>query len=223
MAGTPVQSRTTQGNGGSPSLAFSSNVTANNLLIACAATFNGVISTFTNTNGTMTSRAEYAATSVHTRIGYATASTSAASTVSYTTTGDWRISIAELSGINTTTASGFDVAVDGSGTAATHNSGSTATTTQANETVVVWDSHGTTDTATNAAAAGYTPLTGASDESTTNMPAFMAYKNVTATGAQSASVTWENGVYACSVITFKESAGGAAAPLRYVYRPRYRN
>lgn len=219
MAGTPVQSRTTQGNGGAPSLAFSSNVVAGNLLLAGTASFNGAIGTISSTNGTLTSRAEVTP-SMHSRVGYGVAATSAAATISVSIAGDWRISIAEWSGL---TATPFDQAVDGTGTSATHASGNTPSTTQANDLVVVWDSHSTTDTATNAAATGYTKLVSASDENTTNMPAFMAYKSVSSTGAQSASVTWENGAYICTVLAFKESGGGAAAPLQYVYAPRYQN
>jgi hypothetical protein len=197
------------------------------MLLGCVAMFKTLsgdaIGAVASTNGSMTSRAQTSsATSVGTHIGYVDATSSAAATISSTVTAghDYRVSISEWSGLS---AASFDKSIDGTGSAATHASGNTATTTQANELVIVFDSHSAVDTATNAAASGYTKLVNASDESTTNMPAFVGYKSVSSTGAQSASVTWENGEYVCSVLTFKESGGGAAAPIQYVYAPRYQN
>lgn len=133
--------------------------------------------------------------------------------VSATATGsvdDISLAFYEITGADLTSPA--DVSIAGSGTSATHASGTTGTTSQANEIVIISSSH-EGSTATPTAGSGYTTLTAAMFKSSaSDIPIATTYKFVTATGTQAGTISWANSPFACILTSYKEAGGGGGGP-----------
>lgn len=231
MAYALVQSRSVQGNGTtSLALAFTSNVVANNHSVVASgnntAEFQHTI-TDSQANTYQTDADNNTGTSgvnSYINICSATLGSSAADTVTVTTGGGNFpvVAIHEYSGLDTTTWKDQSTQARGSGTS--HATGSTGTTTAANELVFTADSHiGGTSTPT---VSTYTIRQ--SQTSGSLVPLASADKRVTATGTQSATWSWNNASWSAGIVTYIEAGAAPAtkappprrAAQRVIYRAR---
>ncbi len=220
MTITPVQGRSVQGAGGtSVSLAFlTSNVVAGNTIIAAVGSYqdNPLLFTCADNNsntytrdravkGTFTGATIFSAPNIA-----ATPNAKPTITVTGISAIDKTLMIAEFSGLLTSGIA--DTGNTGTGTSSPYSPGTTATLAQADELVCIVASHDGVGVSTPTAS-GYTIDAALLQTGTVNMPAFLGYKVVAATTAQTASIAWENSMntgYAAAIATYKASA--AAAP-----------
>jgi hypothetical protein len=196
---------------GSVAVAYPSNVTAGRLLTACCSNFGAAIGTsaVTDSQGNTWTRVAAATNgSAQVAIFWTLAGSSAANTVTLTTGGGEypTLSIYETTG--TPNASPFDKTANGTGTSASHATGSTATLAQADEVAFA--------VSTYDGGTGGTPTVGGSwtlgqiQTNFANMPLASAYQIISATTAQSVTFTWINAPYAVCLATFKAFTGGAS-------------
>lgn len=202
-----VQSRSVQGvNTTSVALAFSSNVVAGNAIIVCCGLFGTVgftaggcadgVNTYTrdvsNFDGAHSiGSAIYSAPNA---VGGATTVT-----VSGLAAGSFpSIAIYEVSGL---LSSGiFDQSASNSGSSATHSTGTTPTTTQANEIAFAVDTHGG-GTSTPTVSNGFT--LGQVQTNSSNQPLGTAWKILSATGVQTTSFTWQSAQFDACIACYK--------------------
>lgn len=205
MAIALVQSKGTNGK----SLAFDSSVATGNLLICCIASAGDITAVSGSVNGAFTKAVDNGQSGplIFTEIWYKENCTGGAETISFTGGFDnfEHMAIAEYSGIATSgsldkTASAIDVADE-----TAYSSGTTATTTQANELLI--GACGNDSTKTSVPDAGWTERY----EGTANSRV-LAFNDqiVSATGAYKMSGDWSgNSNWVVCIATFK---GAAEAP-----------
>jgi hypothetical protein len=211
MPSAVVQSRSAQGSGASISLAFSSNVTAGNTAIVAIAPYSAAASSTTSSPAnTFTSDAAVSAgNGGRVAIYSAPNVASGATTVTGNATGSNFITIAiyEVSGLITSSIK--DQSASNSGTSASHPTGTTPTTTQANEflfAAVQDDSAGT-----GPPTVGGSWTLGQHQDNSANPVIATAYQTVSATGAYSATFTWNNALFGAAIATYKEAGGGGGS------------
>lgn len=126
------------------------------------------------------------------------------------------ISVAEISGA--ATASPLDKTMTGTETSTDHSSGSTATTSQANEILIGFGTSRDGATLTTDTGAGWTEID--RYEATANIPLITGYRIVSATGTYAYTYTSSPSLEAVQGIsTWKEAAaGGGAAPQQRMLR-----
>jgi hypothetical protein len=215
MAIAFVQSRSLQANASvSVALAYTSNVTAGSLLVIGGSNFGRTFDAGSCTDSRSQTYTRDVTEAVDTGFGnivvgvYSTPNAAAgATTVTLTATGttdDITIAIHEYSGMATSSPADQSSAT-GTGTSATHASGTTGTTTQADELVFLVDTH-FGNAATVTAGSGYSLRE--SQTAVSDMPIATEDKIVASTGTQSGSFTWDNALYDCAIVTYK---GASAA------------
>lgn len=228
MAATlPIQKKSVQGTGtGSASLAFTSNVTAGNTLVVCAVGNNSAVfatnACADNRGDTFTRHVSASSVSVG-AVAILSAPNAAGGATTITVTGPGgsdfvSIAIFELPGLLVTTS--FDVGTTNSGSGTAHATGTTGTTTQADEIAFVCDTHaGATSTPT--VTAGWTlGAAGAGLETNSaNMPLGTAWKILSATGTQTATFTWQNAAFVAGIATFKGAAVASDVPQPQMRMP----
>lgn len=220
MAGAWVQGRSIQQAGGTNiSLAFNTqNITAGNAIVVGGVAFGTAFTTATCADGggeTFTrhqAQASGGATCVIFSAPNAVGGNKPTVTISVTGVADRSITIAEFSGM--VTSSLADVGTGNTGTATPYSTGTTATTTQADE-VVVWVAGHDGPTNVTPTASGYTVPAANTQSATAQMPIALGWKAVAATGTQVASIAWTNaaGGWAAVIETFKAASGAAATSL----------
>lgn len=128
-----------------------------------------------------------------------------ATTITLTATGpvdDISITIAEYAGMDT--SSPFDVAAEGTGNSATHTSGTTAATAQADTLLVMVDSH---DGSTGAVTATSPMTLREQQTSVVDMVIAFADRTVSAIGTYNGSFAWMAGNFDCLIAAFKIQTG----------------
>lgn len=212
MALGVTQVLTAQGNGVATVNMAVSSTAAGSLLIIGGASWNrtfGAGNATDNQGNTYAFDQGGASANIEVGIFSKANATAAVTQVSVTGTGsvdDISIAFYEITGA--ATSSPKDVSTSNTGTSATHSSGTTGTTSQANEIVILLDGH-EGSTATPTAGVGYTALTAAMFKSSaSDIPIATTYKIVSATGTQTGSFSWDNAAYACLIATYKEAGGG---------------
>lgn len=194
---------------------FAASVTAGNTLILHLGWFVSAAGTETVTDGTNTwTLIRRQGPSSNCRLSewraYNVAAGSTTVTITPPGTGsDAQIVISEWSGLTTTDPLDVETgATTASGTS--HATGSTGTTTQNNELVMVAITHtGSTTTLTQD---GTMTLLHEEENGSAGMPINTAYKSITSTGTQ--SHTWSSGanrVGLCGIFTLKEAAAAATS------------
>lgn len=124
--------------------------------------------------------------------------------------------VQEWSGL--TTASPKDQTATGTGSSATHTSGTTGTTTQATELVFGADTvNGSGTSGPSAISNSFTLLRATAANYEDNQNTFWAVstarKDLTSTGTTSTAWTWTNGGYTNALVTFKEATGGGGPTI----------
>lgn len=211
MAITIVQHKSTAASTASVALAFTSNVTAGNLIVACASLYAGdTLNTPTDSQGNTYTLAVAknpgtSGTPSQTNIYYAVAGSSGTLTVTATqnATDCLHLHLYEVSGVNTLDKTGSNYQSTPT-TAATVST--SAATTQANECVIAFFASNNTS-GTWTAGSGYSNL-----ESTPNSgsgtSAATEDKIVSATGTQTATATLSSSdVITSAIATFYQSGG----------------
>ena len=195
---------------GSVAVAYPSNVVAGRLLIAQCSNYGSAIGTgdVTDSQGNTWTRVSTVSNgSAHAAIFWALAGSSAANTVTLNTGGSEYPTLAILEVVGTPAASPFDVQATGTGTSASHSTGTTAATAQADEIGIA--------VSTYDGGSGGTPTVGGSwtlgeiQTNFANMPLATAWQILSATGTQTATFSWINAPYAACVATFKADTGVA--------------
>jgi hypothetical protein len=222
---TRVQALAIQESNGSPTtLSFpSTSLTAGNLLtitVITQAAGSFGIPTAADTTHTVSAVQAYTvtATSTNTRttVLYITNLTGGATVITVTlptTRGNTVVAIAqEWSGVITSSPNDKN-ATNTAAASTSHSTGTTATTTSANEFCFVADSHNGAAGAPSAMSNGYTLLRGTTneyDDSITFFPTMTGFGEQTSIQTQTTTITWTSAVYATGVATFIEVAGAAS-------------
>jgi hypothetical protein len=221
MAYALVQSRSVQATSATAvALAFTGNVVAGNLIVASGVVFNTTYGTGggSDTQGNTYTRDTFATATTapqHVAIFSAQVGSSAACTVTLTTagTGNPGIAIHEFSGLATSSVVDQVKSAGSASTGTTHATGNSPATTNANDLVFLTDGHSAGGVSTPTAT-GYT--TAQLITATASIPIYTGHKRVTATGAQSGSVSWQFADWAVALVAYKESGGAAttSVPVR---------
>lgn len=211
MAGAHVQSRSIQGNSvTSVSLAFLADVTAGSLILVAGSNWGRTFSagSCTDSRGqTYAMDVSGTTDSPDLRIGCWSHPNAAAGPTTITlgatgTVDDITIAIHEYSGMVTSAA--LDVGTTASGSGATHSSGATAATSQADALVFGFGTHDVGGSPVGTAGATFTQRT--LETSTANMPLLTEDKFVSSVGPQTATISWGNGPYLTGVAVYKVAA-----------------
>jgi hypothetical protein len=234
MTATHVQSTSGQASGTAPkTVAVTLNgVATGNLLILACSGFGGSVWTPTPTisvsGGQAVTWTRVTSTNFGSNFGivlyYAQNAIAGSYAITVTPpagTTDTAVAFAEYSGMLTVGV--LDKSAVGSSTATSLTTSATTTTAQADELIIGAFSHDN-NTPTITAGTGFTMRQSIAN-STTSIGIALEEKIVAATGTQTAAISYttsQNNVGL--VVTFAAAAGGgAAAPLRYIYAPRYQN
>jgi hypothetical protein len=218
MAGAWVQGRSIEQAGGTNiALAFiTQNVTAGNAIVVGATQFGATMAaatcadggdTFTRDNNEPSGGANVVIFSAPNVTGGSKPTV----TVTVTGTNDKSITIAEFSGLIATALA--DKVAQNTGTASPFATGTTPATTQADEVAIWIGSHDGPTTATPTSGSGYTIPAANLQTSSVNMPIALGYKILSATGAQSDSITWTGAAagWATVIATYKAAAATATS------------
>jgi hypothetical protein len=144
-------------------------------------------------------------------IGSAPNITNVATTVQASSTSSTATTIAiyELSSV--VTSSPADQFATNTGNGTSHTTGTTPTTTQANEIAFACDTHAGSTTSTPTVSSPWTM--GEDQTSAVNMPLATAYQIVSSTQTFSATFTWQNAQWAALVQTYKDATPGGGATI----------
>lgn len=210
MAISLVQSISANGGGyvQNATATFGSNVTAGNLIVVLVASAQNITSLSDGLGNTYTKiDADITADSKSGDLWYAKNITGGSCTITSTTTNynDTCIIAFEFSGLDTTAPLDQHTYTNESGYVTSHSSGSTSTTTQADE-LVIGAYNGSANDAGYAAGATFTGLV-SKDGADLYTSAGMEYKTVSSTGTQSADMTTSQFQRGCMfVATFKAAS-----------------
>lgn len=225
MAAAIVQSKSAQGSGGSVAVTFDSAVTAGNAVIVLATAFSSTAPSAASDNKSNTyTRHVSGASNISVAI-FSALNVTGGSSFQVTVTGSSDVSAAifEVSGLATSAA--FDVSATNGGTSASHSTGTTAATAQADAIAFAVTGHDGVSTADPTLPGGSAYTLGPFQTNTALMPLASAYQVLSATGTQTATISWINAGYFAGIAVFKAAGGAPAAevgtltPMRGVVGP----
>jgi hypothetical protein len=93
-----------------------------------------------------------------------------------------------------------------------HSTGTTPTTTQANELILAGDGNNQSNTAIPSAVSNSFTLAEGENNGASFWTCYTAWKEVVATGTQTTTFTWTD-IYSAGIVTFKAAVGGAASDI----------